>query len=234
MILTTEEQQALVLSLRVSLVAVAASLPAAVALGWLLARRRFAGRMILDGLLNLPLVMPPVVTGFLLLVLFGRNGWIGGPLDRWFGLSFAFRWQGASLAAAVVSFPLFVRAIRISMEAVDPRLEQAARTLGASPVRVFREITLPLALPGLLAGAVLAFARSMGEFGATITFVGNIAGETRTLPLAVHSLLERPGGEPGAWRLLIISVAVSFAALMSHEAVARWTARRIRAASDAS
>ena len=179
------EWQAVILSLKVSTVAVAASLPFGILMAWVLVRCRFPGKSLLDSLIHLPLVLPPVVVGYLLLISMGRKGIIGEWLYNWFGFSFTFSWRGAALAAAVVAFPLMVRAIRLALEAVDMRLEQAARTLGASPLRVFFTITLPLSLPGIIVGTVLAFARSLGEFGATITFVSNIPGETRTIPLAM-------------------------------------------------
>ncbi|MXP41847.1 molybdate ABC transporter permease subunit [Altererythrobacter soli] len=209
------------LSLKVSLVAVALTLPPAYALAWLLARRSFPGRILLDAAVHLPLVVPPVVTGWLLLILFGRTGPIGAWLDRTFGLVLVFRWTGAALAAAVMALPLMVRAMRLSIEAVDRRLVGAARTLGATPWRAFLTITLPLSLPGILAGTMLGFARSLGEFGATITFASNIPGETRTLPLAIYSGLQLPGGEAAVTRLAIISVLLSVAALLASEMLVR-------------
>lgn len=221
MALSPDEWEVITLSLKVSGVAVFACMPVAFAFAWLLARGRFPGRVIIDALVHLPLVLPPVVTGWLLLIAFGNNG----PAGRWFaetlGLTFMFRWTGAALAAAVMALPLMVRAMRLSIEAVNQRLEQAAETLGASRVRVFSTITLPLALPGLLAGAVLGFARSLGEFGATITFVSNIPGETRTLPLAIYGALQMPGSEAEVARLSLIAVALSLAALVASEIVAR-------------
>jgi molybdate transport system permease protein len=221
MTLGPEEWEIIRLSLKVSGVAVLACLPLAFALAWLLARGRFPGRVLLDALVHLPLVLPPVVTGWLLLLAFGNNG----PAGRWFaetlGITFMFRWTGAALAAAVMALPLMVRAMRLSIEAVDPRLEQAAQTLGASRTRVFATITLPLALPGLLAGAVLGFARSLGEFGATITFVSNIPGETQTLPIAIYSALQMPGSEAVVTRLSLIAVALSLAALVVSEVLSR-------------
>jgi molybdate transport system permease protein len=222
MLLTPAEWAIVGLSLKVSMVAMAATLPVAYALAWLLARRRFPGRMLLDAAVHLPLVVPPVVTGWLLLVLFGRNGPVGALLYDWFGITLVFRWTGAALAAAVMALPLMVRAIRLSIEAVDQRLVEAARTLGASRLRAFWTITLPLSLPGILAGSVLGFARSIGEFGATITFVSNIPGETRTLPLAIYTGLQVPGTELVVARLALISVALSFAALL----VSEWLVRR--------
>lgn len=221
MALSPDEWAIITLSLKVSGVAVAACLPVAFGLAWLLARRRFPGRILLDALVHLPLVLPPVVTGWLLLLAFGTTG----PLGRWFaetlGIVFMFRWTGAALAAAVMALPLMVRAMRLSIEAVDHRLEQAAETLGASRPRVFATITLPLALPGLLAGAVLGFARSLGEFGATITFVSNIPGETQTIPAAIYSYTQTPDGDAGALRLSLIAVAISFAALIASELLVR-------------
>ena len=214
--MTTAEWEVLALSLRVSLVAVAAVLPVAGALAWVLARTRWPGKILLDALVHLPLVLPPVVTGWALLVAFGPTG----PLGALSGLVL-FRWQGAAIAAAVMALPLVVRAMRLSLEAVDGRLEEAAATLGAGRWRVFATVTLPLTLPGVLAGAVLGFARSVGEFGATITFVGNIPGETRTVPLAIYGALQTPGGEGAAARLALISVALSLGALVASEALAR-------------
>jgi molybdate transport system permease protein len=215
------------LSLRVSLVATVASLPPGILVAYALARWRFRGREVLNGLVHLPLILPPVVTGYLLLIAFGRNGWAGAFLEEWFGLVLAFRWTGAALAAAVMAFPLMVRAIRLAIEAVDPRLEQAAGTLGASPLRVFATVTLPLILPGIVAGAILAFAKAMGEFGATITFVSSIPGQTQTLPSAIYAFLQVPGGEAAAFRLVMVAIAVAMAALVLSEWVARAVARRI-------
>ncbi len=212
------------LSLKVSLVAVLATLPIAYALAWLLARRNFPGRLVLDALVHLPLVVPPVVTGWLLLILFGRSGPIGGWLENSFGLTLVFNWTGAALAAAVMALPLMVRAMRLSIEAVDRRLVGAARTLGASPWRAFVTITLPLSMPGIAAGAMLGFARSLGEFGATITFASNIVGETRTLPLAIYSGLQLPGAEEQVARLAIISILLSLAALLASEVLVRRSA----------
>jgi molybdate transport system permease protein len=221
MLLSAEEWEVVRLSLQVSGVAVAASLPLSFGLAWLLARGRFPGKVLLDGIVHLPLVLPPVVTGWLLLILCGNNGPIGHFLFETFGFSFMFRWTGAALAAAIMALPLMVRAMRLSIEAVDRRLEGAARTLGASPLRCFATITLPLSLPGVMAGAVLGFARSIGEFGATITFVSNIPGETRTLPIAIYSALQIPGGESAVTRLAIISVILSLGALVASEALTR-------------
>ena len=227
--LTPEEWAALRLSLKVAAVATLASLPAGIAVAYLLARGRFWGRSVLDALVHLPLILPPVVTGYLLLLAFGRKGPVGAWLEAHFGLVFSFRWTGAALAAAVMGFPLMVRAIRLSIEAVDRRLEQAAGTLGAGPILTFLLVTLPLALPGILAGAVLAFAKAMGEFGATITFVANIPGETQTLPSAIYSFTQVPGGDPEALRLTAISVVISLGALMASELLARRAGQRIAA-----
>ena len=219
--LTAEEWEIILLSLRVSLVAVALTLPFAFALAWVLARARFPGKLLLDALVHLPLVIPPVVTGWMLLIAFGRTGPIGRFLEQTLGLTLMFRWTGAALAAAVMGLPLMVRAIRLSIESVDIRLEQAARTLGATRWRAFLTITLPLSLPGIAAGAVLGFARSIGEFGATISFVSNIPGETQTLPLAIYAALQVPGGEEMVARLAFVSVALSFAALIASELIVR-------------
>lgn len=215
------EIEALKLSLQVALAAVGFSLPIAVFTAWLLARKEFAWKSLVDGFVHLPLILPPVVVGYVLLVGLGRNGIVGGFLHDVFGITIAFTWKGAAVAAAVMAFPLMVRAIRLSLESVDQGLEQAARTLGASPLRVFATVTLPLASPGILTGAILGFARSLGEFGATITFVSNIPGETRTLPIALYTLTQIPGGEAGAFRLVVISVLVAFAALLASELLAR-------------
>lgn len=222
-----EEWDALRLSLRVAFWAVAGSLPVAVLVAHALARWRFPGRALLNGLVHLPLVLPPVVTGYLLLLTFGRRGWVGAWLDQSFGIVLAFRWTGAALAAAVMAFPLVVRAVRLSIEAVDPRLEQAAGTLGAPPLWAWLTVTLPLILPGVIAGAVLGFAKAMGEFGATITFVSNIPGQTQTLPSAIYSLLQSPGGEAAAARLAGLSVALAMGALLLSEWLARRMARRM-------
>ena len=220
-----EEWQAVLLSLKVALWATLASLPPGILAAYALARWSFPGKALLNGLIHLPLVLPPVVTGYLLLLTFGARGPLGAPLAE-LGLTFAFRWTGAALAAAVMGFPLLVRAIRLSIEAADPRLEQAAGTLGASRPWVFATVTLPLILPGIIAGGVLAFAKAMGEFGATITFVSNIPGQTRTLPSAIYAFLQVPGGEGAALRLVSISVAVSMAALIASEALAQRAQRR--------
>ncbi len=228
--LTPEAWQAVRLSIKVSLWAVAASLPLGIFIAYALARWRFPGHGLLNGLVHLPLVLPPVVTGYLLLLTFGRRGTVGQWLDQWFGIVFAFRWTGAALAAAVMAFPLLVRAIRLSIEAVDPGLEQAASTLGAPRIWVFLTVTLPLILPGIFAGMVLAFAKAMGEFGATITFVSNIPGQTQTLPTAIYSQLQIPGGEAQAARLVGISLVVALGALLASEWAGRAVARRISGA----
>ncbi|HBK46613.1 MAG TPA: molybdate ABC transporter permease subunit [Xanthomonadaceae bacterium] len=219
-----EELTAIALSVKVATVAALASLPFGVACGWLLARRRFFGKSLFDALLHLPLVMPPVVTGYALLVLLGTQGVLGRWLLDTLGIQFAFRWTGAALACAIMGFPLMVRSIRLSIEATDRRLEAAAATLGAAPLRVFFTITLPLAWPGLVAGTVLAFAKALGEFGATITFVSNIPGETQTLSSAIYGLLQVPGMESGIWRLAGVALAISLAALLLSE----WLVRRHR------
>ncbi|HEY5082153.1 MAG TPA: molybdate ABC transporter permease subunit [Bauldia sp.] len=226
--LTPSEWDAIGLSLRVASVAALASLPFGIAIAYLLARGRFPGRALLDAVIHLPLVMPPVVTGYLLLLAFGRRGPIGGLLEHALGIILAFRWTGAALAAAVMGFPLMVRAMRLSLETIDVRLEQAASTLGANRSWVFLTITLPLALPGILAGLVLSFARALGEFGATITFVGNIPGMTQTIPSAIYTYIQTPGGDFAALRLTAISVAIAFAALLLSEALARRATRRVR------
>jgi molybdate transport system permease protein len=226
-LLTPVELTALGLSLRVASVSVAASLPVAVLAARVLARRRFVGKSLLEGLLALPLVLPPVAVGYVLLLGFGRRGLIGGWLEEGLGISVAFTWKGAAIASAVVAFPLMVRAIRVSMEAVNPKLESAARTLGARPLRVFLTVTLPLSAPGILAGAILAFARSLGEFGATITFVSNIPGETQTLPLALYTLIQTPGGEAAAMRVAVISIVLAIGAMLGSELLGRRLAHRL-------
>lgn len=213
------------LTLLIGGTATLACMPLAFLLAWVLARWRFPGKILLDGIVHLPLVVPPVVTGWVLLLAFAPAGPIGGWLERWFGVSVLFRWTGATIAAAVMALPLMVRAMRLSIEAVDQRLEQAARTLGASRWRAYATITLPLALPGVLAAAVLGFARSIGEFGATVTFVSNVPGETQTLPLAIYAALQQPGGEQQVWRLAAISVALSLGALIASEALVRRAGR---------
>ncbi len=227
MTLTAEEWTALSLSLKVALTATLVSLPLGILAAYVLARCRFPGRTLLDAALHMPLVLPPVVTGYMLLVLFGRQGPIGAFLAEQFGIVLSFRWTGAALAAAVMGFPLMVRAIRLSLEAIDPRLEAAAGTLGAGPLARFALITLPLALPGILAGAVLSFARALGEFGATITFVSNIPGETQTLSAAIYTLTQVPGGDAGAWRLTLIAIAVALAALAGSEFLSRYVGRKV-------
>ncbi|NIH12432.1 MAG: molybdate ABC transporter permease subunit [Serratia symbiotica] len=223
MMLSEYEWQAVELSLQVSVLAVICSLPFGILMAWLLVRCQFPGKALLEGVIHLPRVLPPVVVGYMLLIAMGRRGVIGEKLYDWFGFSFSFSWRGAGLASAVVAFPLMVRAIRLALEAVDIRLEQAARTLGATPWRVFFTITLPLSLPGVIVGVVLAFARSLGEFGATITFVSNVPGETRTLPLAIYTLIETPGAETAAARLCVIAIVLSLVALMVSEWLARWS-----------
>lgn len=218
--LSGEELGIVVLSLKVAIASVLASVPFAIAAAWLLARRDFPGRIAFDALVHLPLVLPPVVVGYALLLAFGRHGPLGELFGR-IGIVFAFRWTGAALAAAVMAFPLLVRAVRLSMEAVDPRLESAGRTLGAGPWRIFFSVTLPLAWPGILTGMLLAFARSLGEFGATITFVANIPGETQTIPLAIYGATQVPGGDVQALRLSLLSVVLSLAALGVSERLAR-------------
>lgn len=225
--LSPAELDALRVSLIVASTAVAISLPAGVLIGWLLARRQFFGKTAVETLINLPLVMPPVVTGYLLLVLFGRHGWLGGVLDRRFGIRLVFDWKGAALAAAVVSFPLMVRSIRLAFSAVDVRLEQAARTLGAGRLDAFFSVSLPLARNGVIAGCVLAFARSLGEFGATVMIAGNIAGRTRTMPLFIYNELEAPGGLERSMGLVIVSIAVAAAALVVGEILERRGRRRL-------
>lgn len=230
MALSDAEWTAVRLSLRVATVAMLASLPPALLVSMILARGRFWGKSLLNGLVHMPLILPPVVTGFALLLLFGRRGPVGAFLAENFGLVFSFRWTGAALACAVMGFPLMVRSIRLSIEAVDRKLEEAAGTLGASPAWIFLTVTLPLILPGILAGMVLSFAKAMGEFGATITFVSNIPGETQTLSTAIYTFTQVPGGDAGAMRLAVISVVISMAALMLSEAMASAAARRTVAA----
>lgn len=227
--LSPEEFTALRLSLFVASLAVAASLPFGIIIAFVLARGKFWGKSVLDALVHLPLILPPVVTGYLLLLGFGRKGPIGQLLNEWFGIVLSFRWTGAVLAAAVMGFPLMVRAIRLSVEAVDRRLEDAAATLGASPGMVFLTVTLPLALPGILVGMILCFAKAMGEFGATITFVSNIPGETQTLPSAIYTFTQVPGGDGAALRLTLVSIMISVAALLASELLARLIKHRINA-----
>ena len=225
---TDAEWQAITLSLRVALVSVVTSLPLGVLVAWLLARRSFPGKSLFEGVVHMPLVVPPVVVGYGLLLLFGRRGPAGAWLYDHFGITLIFTWKGAALAAAVMGFPLMVQAIRLSIEAVDRRLEAAARTLGAGPLGVFFTVTVPLTLPGILVGSVLAFARSLGEFGATIVFVGNIPGETRTIPIAIYTLTQQPEGDLPALRLSIIALILALAALIASEALARRIHARIR------
>jgi molybdate transport system permease protein len=227
-LLSADEWRAVALSLKVSFWATAVSLPFGVFTAFALARWRFPGRQLLNGVVHLPLILPPVVTGYVLLLTFGTRGPVGGFLQDAFGIVFAFRWTGAALASGVMAFPLMVRAIRLAVEAVDPKLEQAGATLGASRMWVFATVTLPLILPGVIAGAILAFAKAMGEFGATITFVSNIPGQTQTLPSAIYAFLQVPGGESSAVRLVLVSVAVAMTALLVSEFVAERVARRIR------
>lgn len=225
--LSDAEWTAVLLSLKVAAVAVAFSLPLGILVALLLSRSRLPGIGIVNGLVHLPLILPPVVTGYLLLIAFGRRGIFGAFLDQWFGLVFSFRWTGAALAAAVMGFPLMVRSIRLSLDAVDRRLESAAATLGAGPVKTFFTVTLPLALPGIVAGSILAFAKALGEFGATITFVSNIPGETQTLAAAIYTYTQVPGGDAGAARLTAVSIAISLAALVGSEILARRVAARL-------
>ena len=225
--LSPDDWRAVALSLRVAFWATLVSLPLGLGVAYALARGRFVGRQLLNGLVHLPLILPPVVTGYVLLLTFGRKGVLGAALEQTFGLICAFRWTGAALAAAVMAFPLMVRAMRLSIEAVDPKLEQAAATLGASRLWVFATITLPLILPGVITGAILAFAKAMGEFGATITFVSNIPGQTQTLPSAIYAALQVPGGEDQAARLVLVSVAIAMTALFASEWISRAVARRV-------
>jgi molybdate transport system permease protein len=220
------EWAAVTLSIKVALWATLISLPFAIGVAWLLARRDFFGKQFLNGLVHLPLILPPVVTGYLLLITFGTRTPLGSFLAEW-GIQFAFRWSGAALAAGIMAFPLMVRAIRLSIEAIDPKLEQAASTLGAAKHRVFLTISLPLMLPGIIAGAVLAFAKAMGEFGATITFVSNIPGQTQTLPSAIYAFLQVPGGESSAVKLVIISICIAMGALIASEILSRRVSRRL-------
>jgi molybdate transport system permease protein len=225
--ITPEEWTAIELSLRVAVVATLVSTPLGIAVAWLLARRNFWGKSLLDALIHLPLVLPPVVTGYLLLLSFGRKGPVGEFLDHYFGIVFSFRWTGAALACGVMSFPLLVRPMRLSIEAIDRKLEQAAGTLGATPWQVFFTVTLPLALPGILAGMIMGFAKALGEFGATITFVSNIPGETQTISSAIYSLIQTPDGDAAALRLVIISAVMAIGALVASEAFARRALRRV-------
>ena len=223
--LSPDEWNAVLLSLRVSFWAVLVSLPLGLLVAHALARWEFPGKQVLNGIVHLPLILPPVVTGYLLLITFGRKGSVGQYLAQWFGIVFAFRWTGAARAAAIMAFPLMVRAIRLGFEAVDPKLEQAAATLGAPRLWIFLTVTLPLILPAILAGATLGFAKAMGEFGATITFVSNIPGQTQTLPSAIYALLQVPEGEAQAMRLVLVSVVIAIGAVL----VSEWLARRMAA-----
>ncbi|OJV01530.1 MAG: molybdate ABC transporter permease [Shinella sp. 65-6] len=225
--LSSEEWTAIRLSLRVSTVAVLVSLPLGILVALALARGRFWGKSLLNGIVHLPLILPPVVTGFILLILFGRRGPIGSVLAEWFGIVLSFRWTGAALACGVMGFPLMVRSIRLSIEAVDRKLEEAAGTLGASPAWVFLTVTLPLILPGVIAGMILAFAKAMGEFGATITFVSNIPGETQTLSAAIYTFTQVPGGDAGAMRLTVVAIAISMVALIASEILAQRLGRKV-------
>jgi molybdate transport system permease protein len=220
--LSPDEWTAVQLSLRIALVATVVSLPFGIAIAWVLARKEFWGKAVLDGIVHLPLVLPPVVTGYLLLISFGRKGPVGAFLAEYFGIVFSFRWTGAALACGVMAFPLLVRAIRLSFEAIDRRLEDAAATLGANRAWVFLTVTLPLALPGVIAGMVLCFAKALGEFGATITFVSNIVGETQTISAAIYTFMQVPGGDAAAFRLVVIAVIIALLALVASE----WFARR--------
>ncbi|HMG58779.1 MAG TPA: molybdate ABC transporter permease subunit [Burkholderiales bacterium] len=228
MLPTAEEWEILRLSLRVAFWSVLVSLPLAVAVAYTLARSNFPGKTLFDATVHLPLVLPPVVVGYLLLLLFGLRGPVGAWLEEWFGIVFAFRWTGAALAAGIMGFPLMVRAVRLSFESIDRKLEAAASTLGAGRAGVFLTITLPLALPGIITGVLLSFARSLGEFGATITFVSNIPGETRTLPLAIYTYTQTPAGDEAALRLSLIAVLLSLAALYVSEVLVRRAAKRVR------
>lgn len=225
--LSNDEWTAVLLSLRVSMVAMLVSLPFGIAAGLLLARGRFWGKSLLNGVIHMPLILPPVVTGFILLILFGRKGPIGAFLDAHFGIVFSFRWTGAALACGIMGFPLMVRSIRLSIEAVDRKLEEVAGTLGANPAWIFLTVTLPLILPGIIAGMILSFAKAMGEFGATITFVSNIPGETQTLSSAIYTFTQVPGGDAGAWRLTFVAIVISMAALLASEFLAHLFGRRL-------
>ncbi|CAN5284302.1 molybdate ABC transporter permease subunit [soil metagenome] len=225
--ISAEEWTAILLSLRIASVATLVATPLGIAVAWLLARRDFWGKAALDAVIYLPLVLPPVVTGYLLLLTFGRKGLVGGWLADHLGIVFSFRWTGAALACGVMSFPLLVRPIRLSIEAVDHKLEQAASTLGAAPWRVFLTVTLPLALPGIVAGMVFGFAKAIGEFGATITFVSNIPGETQTISAAIYSLTQTPDGDVAALRLVMVSIGIAMIALIASEVLARRATRRL-------
>ncbi|MFS8052308.1 MULTISPECIES: molybdate ABC transporter permease subunit [Rhizobium] len=225
--LSSDEWTAIELSLRVSTVAMLVSLPFGIAAAMVLARGKFWGKSIFNGIIHLPLILPPVVTGFILLILFGRKGPIGALLDQYLGIVFSFRWTGAALACGVMGFPLMVRSIRLSIEAVDRKLEEAAGTLGASPLWIFLTVTLPLILPGIIAGMILSFAKAMGEFGATITFVSNIPGETQTLSSAIYTFTQVPGGDAGALRLTIVAIVISMVALLASEFLAYLAGKRV-------
>lgn len=225
--MSAEELQAIRLSVQVALVAVAGGLAPAIALAWLLARREFPGKALVETALHLPLVLPPVVTGYLLLVTFGTRGWLGGTLESWFGIRIVFDWKGAALASAVMAFPLMVRSMRVAFSLIDARLEDAARTLGASRWDAFVSVSLPLARHGIVAGCVLGFARSMGEFGATLMVAGSIPGETRTIPLFIYDLLESPGGVDAAQRIIVVSIVIAAGALFVSEALERRGRRRL-------
>jgi molybdate transport system permease protein len=225
--LTPDEWVAIRLSVRIAIVATAVALPFGLAVAWVLARKDFWGKSLLDGLVHLPLVLPPVVTGYLLLITFGRRGPAGAFLAENFGIVFSFRWTGAALACGIMGFPLMVRAMRLSVEAVDKKLEEAAGTLGANRAWVFVTVTLPLIVPGIIAGMILCFAKAMGEFGATITFVSNIPGETQTLPSAIYTFTQVPGGDAGALRLTLVSIAIAMLALLASELMARYANRRL-------
>lgn len=226
--LTPGEWEAILLSIKIGISAVGWILPPGIAIAWLLARYEFRGKALLDGLVHLPLVLPPVVIGYLLLVALGRQGWLGRWLHELFGLTLPFTWQGAAVASGVMAFPLLVRAVRLSFEAIDPKLEAAASTLGASRWRIFVTITLPLSIPGLLTGTLLAFARALSEFGATITFASNIPGETRTLPLALYTLIQSPGREAAAARLCILAIIIAMLSLLISEWLSRQARNRLR------
>lgn len=230
--LTDYEYQALLLSLKVAFFAIVWLIPIGIGLAWLLARKQFYGKTLLDSIIHLPLVLPPVVIGYLLLISMGRQGFIGHWLYQQFGLVFSFSWKGAVLVCIVVALPLMVRSIRLSLESVDGRLEQAAATLGASPLKIFFTITLPLTIPGIITGTMLSFARSLGEFGATISFVSNIPGETQTIPLAMYAFIETPGSEAEAMRLCIISILIALASMLVSEWLAKASARRLGASNE--
>lgn len=225
--LSEYEYQAVMLSLKVSFYAILWLIPLGIGIAWLLARKQFVGKSLVDSIVHLPLVLPPVVVGYLLLIMMGRQGAVGGWLYQTFGLSFAFNWKGAALACVVVALPLMVRSVRLSLENVDTKLEQAASTLGASPLRIFFTITLPLTIPGIITGVMLSFARSLGEFGATISFVSNIPGETQTIPLAMYTFIETPGAENQAMRLCIISIVIALASLLASEWLTRRCTKRL-------